>query len=183
MSGIGNVDTSFSALGGAGDSGLMLLMFLLMGRAEVISLLSLVYLMMWAWGLTVISSGVVVIIDDVDDDGVEDEVTGLSVALNWLVSVLYCFRLVSRLGNVFCVVEGVVFDTRFLPNVDVDGSRLLFENLGFKITESSLGLNNGAVDSVDAKDSLDLSLPLILILLIDIITGDGLEGRCLGLED
>merc|ERR1719232_178999 len=122
---------------------------------------------MWAWGLTVISSGVVVIIDDVDDDGVEDEVTGLSVALNWLVSVLYCFRLVSRLGNVFCVVEGVVFDTRFLPNVDVDGSRLLLENLGFKITESSLGL----------------SLPLILILLIDIITGDGLEGRCLGLED
>merc|ERR1719422_1390574 len=137
---------------------------------------------MWAWGLTVISSGVVVIIDD-GVDGVEDEVIGLSVALNWLVSVLYCFRLVSRLGNVFCVVEGVVFDTRFLPNVDVDGSRLLFENLGFKITESSLGLNNGAVDSVDAKDSLDLSLPLILILLIDIITGDGLEGRCLGLED
>lgn len=182
MSGIGKVDTSFSALGGAGDSGLM---FLLMGRTEVISLLSLVYLMMCAWGLTVINSGVVVIKDDVDDDvdGVEDEVTGLSVALNWLVSVLYCFRLVSRLGNVFCVVEGVVLDTRFLPNVDVDGSRLLLENLGFKVTESSLGLNNGAAGSVDARDSLDLSLPLILILLIDIITGDGLEGRCLGLED
>jgi len=158
-----------------------------MGSTEVISLLSWVYLMMWAAGLTVINSGVVDTEEedeggDGDDD--DDDVTGFSVILNWFVSVLYCFRLVSRLGNDFCVVEVVVSNTEVLPNGDEEGSRLLLENLGFKVTESSLGLNDGRAgsDSVDVEASFDLSLPLILILLMDMITGDGLDGGGRDLE-
>ena len=67
----------------------------------MISLLSWVYLMMWAWGLTVINSGVVLTNEDGEDGDVDDDVTGFSVVLNWFVSVLYCFRFVSKLGNDF----------------------------------------------------------------------------------
>ena len=73
----------------------------------------------------------------------------------------------------------------FLPNGDVEGSRLLLENLGFKVTESSLGLTDGGPgsDSVEVDASLDLSLPLTLILLMDMITGDGLDAGGRDLED
>ena len=48
-----------------------------------------------------INSGVVLTDEDGEDGDGEDDVTGFSVVLNWFVSVLYCFRFVSKLGNDF----------------------------------------------------------------------------------
>ena len=83
------------------------------------------------------------------------------------------------------MVELVVCAKEFLPNGDDEGSRLLLENLGFKVTESSLGLTDGGPgsDSVEVDASLDLSFPLTLILLMDMITGDGLDAGGRDLED